>query len=44
MISPDFIYDGFNVDNYDGNSEYFPVGLIKGVSLGLFDITNWIEL
>ena len=35
----DFIYDGFTVENSDGNSEDFPVGLIRGVSLGLFDIT-----
>ena len=39
MVSPEFIYGGFNVDNSDGNSEDFPVGLIKGVSIGLFDIT-----
>ena len=28
---PDFIYGGFNVDNSEGKSEDFPVGLIKGV-------------
>ena len=39
MVSPDFIYCGFTVENSDRNSEDFPVGLIKGVSLGLFDIT-----
>ena len=39
MVSPDFIYSGFTVDNSDGNSEEFPVGLIKGVSLGIFYIT-----
>ena len=39
MVSPDFIYGGFTVDNFGGNSKYFPVGLIKGVSLGFFDIT-----
>ena len=39
MVSPDFIYGGFTVDNSDGKSEEFPVGLIKGVSLGLFVIT-----
>ena len=38
MVSTDFIYGGFTVDNSDGNSEDFPVVLIKGVSLGLFDI------
>ena len=39
MVSPDFIYSGFTVDNSDGNSEEFPVGLIKGVSLVIFYIT-----
>ena len=38
MVYPDFIYGGFTVDNSDGKYEYFPVVLIKGVSLGLFDI------
>ena len=32
------MYGCFNVDNSDGNSEDFPVELIKAVSLGLFDI------
>ena len=39
MVYPDFIYGGFTADNSDGNSEDFPFGLIKGVSLGIFDIT-----
>ena len=39
MVYPDFIYGGFTVYNYDGNSENFPVGLIKGVSHVLFEIT-----
>ena len=39
MVYPSFIYGGFNIDNSDGNSEDFPVGLIKGVSLGLSEIT-----
>ena len=39
VVSPEFIYFGFTVDNYDGNSEEFSVGLIKGVSLGIFEIT-----
>ena len=39
MLYPDFIYGGFTVDNSDGNSEDFPVVLIKVVSLGLFDMT-----
>ena len=39
MVSPDFIYGVFTVENSDGNSEDFPVGLVKGVSLGIFDIT-----
>ena len=39
LVSPDFIYGGFIVHNSGGNSEEFPVVLIKCVSLGLFDIT-----
>ena len=39
MASNDFIYGGFTADNSGGNSEYFPVGLIKCVSLGIFYIT-----
>ena len=39
MVSPDLIYGGFNVDNYDGKYEDFPVEFIKCVSLGLFEIT-----
>ena len=39
MLYSDFINGGFTVDNSDGNSEDFPVILIKGVSLGLFYIT-----
>ena len=42
MVSPDFIYGGLTVYNSDGNSEDFPVGLIKFVSLGIFDITMLI--
>ena len=38
MVSPDFFNGEFTVDNSDGNSEDFPVELIKGVSLGIFDI------
>ena len=38
MVSPDFIYGDFTVDNSDGKSDDFSVVLIKGVSLGLFDI------
>ena len=38
MGSPDFISGGFTVDNSEGNSEDFPIGLIKVVSLGIFDI------
>ena len=43
MVSPDFIYGGFTVDNYDGNSEDFQAELIKGVTLGIFDI-NMLSL
>ena len=39
MVSPNFIYGGFTVDNCDGNYEDFSVGLIKSGSLGLFEIT-----
>ena len=42
MVYPNFIYGGFTVENSDGNSEDFPVGLITGVSHGLFDITMLI--
>ena len=39
MVSTDVIYGRFTVDNSDGNSEDFPVGLIKCVSLKMFNIT-----
>ena len=39
MGSPDFISGGCTVEKSEGNSEDFPVVLLKGVSLGLFDIT-----
>ena len=39
MVSPNFIYGVFTVDNSDGNFEDFPVGLLKVVPLGIFDIT-----
>ena len=43
MVSPEFIYGGFTVDNSDGNSEGFPGGLVKNVSLVIFDI-NMLSL
>ena len=39
MCSNDFIYGEFTVENSDGNSGDFPFGYIKGLSLGIFDIT-----
>ena len=39
MVSTEFIYGGFTVENSDGNSEEFSVVLIKDASLGIFDIT-----
>ena len=38
MVYPYFIYGGFTVDKYDGNYEDFSVGLIKDVSLIIFDM------
>ena len=37
--STNFISGGFNADNSDGNFEDFPVVLLKGISLGIFEIT-----
>ena len=42
MVSPNFIYGGFTVENSDGKSQDFPVRLIKGASLALFEITMLI--
>ena len=39
MVYSDFVFGGLTVDNSDGHSEDFPVELIKGVSLWLFEIT-----
>ena len=39
MGSPDFVSGGIRVDNSDGNSEDFTVGLTVGVTFDLIDST-----